>query len=75
MRCNPATPTSTTSSTAGTQQAASSIAALAALADDLRASVATFRLGTEARTEKDGPRKDSGRSRPAARPAFAGVGD
>jgi len=65
----------TTSSTAGTQQAAASIAALAALADDLRASVATFRLGTEARTEQGGPRKDSGRSRPAARPAFAGVGD
>jgi twitching motility protein PilJ len=37
----------TTGTTAGTQQAAASVAALAALADDLRASVATFRLGTE----------------------------
>jgi methyl-accepting chemotaxis protein len=38
----------TTSTTAGTQQAASSVAALAALADDLRSSVATFRLDTDA---------------------------
>ena len=36
--------TVTTSTTAGTQQAAASVASLAALADDLRASVATFRL-------------------------------
>ncbi len=34
----------TTSTTAGTQQAASSVASLAVLADDLRASVAAFRL-------------------------------
>jgi hypothetical protein len=38
----------TTSTTAGTQQAAASVASLAALADDLRASVATFRLDTDA---------------------------
>jgi twitching motility protein PilJ len=38
----------TTSTTAGTQQAAASVASLAALADDLRSSVATFRLETEA---------------------------
>ncbi len=37
----------TTSTTAGTQQAVASVAALAALADDLRASVAAFRLGTD----------------------------
>ncbi|HEY8599272.1 MAG TPA: hypothetical protein VIL85_12625, partial [Thermomicrobiales bacterium] len=37
----------TTGTTAGTQQAAASVGALAALADDLRASVAAFRLGTE----------------------------
>ncbi len=63
----------TTSTTAGTQQAASSIAALAALADDLRASVATFRLGAEVRPDKSNRRADQ--SRPAARPAFVGVGD
>jgi methyl-accepting chemotaxis protein len=37
----------TTGTTAGTQQAAASVGALAALADDLRASVAAFRLGAE----------------------------
>ncbi|MFN8512403.1 MAG: methyl-accepting chemotaxis protein [Thermomicrobiales bacterium] len=40
----------TTSTTAGTQQAAASVASLAALADDLRSSVAAFRLDTEDRT-------------------------
>ncbi len=39
----------TTGTTAGTQQAAASVAALATLADDLRESVATFRLGDEAK--------------------------
>ena len=42
----------TTGTTAGTQQAAASVGALAALADDLRASVAAFRLGTEAVSER-----------------------
>ncbi len=37
----------TTDTTAGTQQAAASVAALATLADDLRESVAAFRLGDE----------------------------
>jgi twitching motility protein PilJ len=37
----------TTSTTAGTQQAAASVAGLAALADDLRSSVAAFRLEME----------------------------
>jgi twitching motility protein PilJ len=62
----------TTSTTAGTQQAAASVAALAALADDLRASVATFRLSTETNARRGGQR---GGARPASRPAYAGVGD
>ena len=43
----------TTSTTAGTQQAAASVAGLAALADDLRSSVAAFRLemGEQSRAE------------------------
>jgi truncated hemoglobin YjbI len=40
----------TTGTTAGTQQAAASVAALATLADDLRASVAAFRLGNDGAT-------------------------
>ncbi|MFN8512404.1 MAG: methyl-accepting chemotaxis protein [Thermomicrobiales bacterium] len=65
----------TTSTTAGTQQAAASVASLAALADDLRASVATFRLSVDASARRGGAR---GAARPAsngARPAYAGVGD
>jgi twitching motility protein PilJ len=61
----------TTSTSAGTQQAAASVAALAALADDLRASVATFRLGTESGSK----RATSSNTQRAPRPAYAGVGD
>ena len=58
----------TTSTTTSTPMAAASVAALATLSDDLRASVAAFRLGNEV----SAGREHAGGRRVAA---YAGVAD